>query len=308
MGIGTVIAGLAVAGVGLWPFAVEWRRPKPNWDDAPGELVQLSQGVTHYRWIGPVRGPVVVCVHGLTTPSDAWLSLAEGLGAAGYRVLVYDLYGRGYSSAPSGRQDRAFFLRQLSDLLEDQGLTEDLTILGYSMGGAIATAFAAENPHRMKRLVLVASAGVEVLRDQLTQFAIKTPVIGDWLHHGIGMARFRRQLAVTRDARTEVPGIADIQIAQLDRRGFRPAVLSSLRGMVAERQETDHRTLGREGVPVVAIWGKDDDVIPIRALGTLAQWNRATRQEVIEGAGHGLPYTHGAEVATLLRGILRETD
>jgi pimeloyl-ACP methyl ester carboxylesterase len=66
--------------------------------------------------------------------------------AKGHRVLTYDLYGRGYSDRPGGEQDARFFIRQLEDLLEHQGVTQPVTLLGYSMGGAIGAAFAAKHP------------------------------------------------------------------------------------------------------------------------------------------------------------------
>ena len=37
--------------------------------NAPGNFVTLSRGVVHYRWFGPETGDLVVCIHGLTTPS-----------------------------------------------------------------------------------------------------------------------------------------------------------------------------------------------------------------------------------------------
>jgi pimeloyl-ACP methyl ester carboxylesterase len=78
--------------------------------------------------------------------------------------------------------------------------------------------------------------------------------------------------------------------------------------MLTETQEAEHRKIGHDGIPVVAIWGDKDKVIPLKALGILTQWNRAVRQETIAEAGHGLPYTHGIEAAALIRGILRERD
>ena len=296
-----------VAGLFLWPFVSEILRKPPDPREAPGNLTQLSQGTTHFQWFGPARGPVAVCVHGQTTPMRVYFGVAQELSALGYRVLTYDLYGRGFSSNAPGRQDMAFHLKQLEDLLEDQNLTDDLLVLGYSMGGAIATEFAAENPHRVRRLVILASAGLDVLRGPGTRFAIKVPILGDWLHYGIGMELFRRELKATLNDPTEVSGIVETQLSELQRRGFRHATLSSMRWMTLDNMERQHRVLGREGVPVVAIWGDRDSVIPLTSLGKLAQWNRLSRQEVA-GAGHGLPYTHASEIGALLRTILKEKD
>lgn len=272
---------------------------------AEGEFARLSQGVTHYKWVGPVRGPVAVVVHGLASPSVAMEGVAEGLGNRGYRVLTYDLYGRGLSDAPAGRQNRAFFLRQLSDLLTCLGVSEEITCVGYSMGGSIVTAFAAENPHRISRVILLASAGIATNESEFSSFCRRVPVLGDWVH---GMFVRRRILsAIPFDSASPyVQKVLAAQRAELSRRGYLPAILSSRRGLLAETLEKDHRKLGREDVPVVAIWAEDDTVIPISALGVLAQWNRIARQEVVAGADHAVTYTHPGELLDALAKAIRD--
>jgi pimeloyl-ACP methyl ester carboxylesterase len=300
-----VLIGLLAVIVAV-PLVLRLRLRAPDSATAPGQLVTLSQGVTHYQWLGPVRGPVVVAIHGLTTPSRIWDSVAVGLGRIGYRVLVYDLYGRGYSAPVLGRQDAAFHLRQLDDLLADQGLNEDLTLMGYSMGGAIATAFAAANPHRMKRLILIAPSGIEMEESQFERFTRRVPLIGDWLNAVIGATRMTARLIPERVKPTEVPDIVDVQLAQLGQNGFLSAVLSSRRGILNDLQETEHRKITHDDIPVISIWGEQDTVIPLRALGRLSVWNRRAAQETIKGAGHSLPHTHGTVIAELLRSVLRE--
>ena len=275
---------------------------------APGQFATLSQGITHYEWLGPQRGPVAVCIHGLTTPSFVWRGVARGLALMGFRVLVYDLFGRGYSDRPSGPQDSAFFLRQLNDLLEREGVGDDITVIGYSMGGAIATAFAATSPGRVRQLILLAPAGMGSIAGKLTSFIIRTPLVGDWLMLALYPTQLRRGLRAERDVPTSVEEIGRMQDAELDWRGFVPAVLSSLRGMLSEVRKSDHERLQRAGIPVLAIWGSVDTVIPLAAVGTLTKWNRKTRQEVISGAGHGLPYTHTDDVLHHIREFIREPD
>ncbi len=279
------------------PFAIASLRPIPDRTATSGQFARLSQGVTYYQWGGPVRGPVVVAIHGLTTPSPLWDDIGARLGRLGYRLLVYDLYGRGLADAVPGPQDRAFFLRQLTDLLANQRLTDDLTVLGYSMGGSIATAFAADHPERMKRLILLAPAGIDMTEDRFTRVCRTVPGLGDWLHLAFAGWRARLRISAGTD-------IAKVKRAQYRRRGFLAAVMSSRRNMLAETQEADHRKIHRDGTPVVAIWGDKDQVIPLTALGKMAQWNRATRQEVVKGATHDLPTTHAAEVTEILRQVL----
>lgn len=267
----------------------------------PAKTAELSQGTTYYQWLGPVRGPIAVAIHDTTMPSAVWDEVAEGLGAIGYRVLVYDLYGRGLSDAPKGPQDRAFFIGQLTDLLADQGIGQDLTLIGYGLGGAIATAFAADQTERVKRLILLAPLGIERTEDELARFIRQTPLVGDWLFLTMFGGQLRKGVAAAPSR------IGPAQLEELGHKGFLPAVLSSLRGIGQGRQEADHRAIGRSDVPVVALWGQLDTVVPLAGLGTLAQWNRNARQEVITGAGHGLPYTHAADVMAVLTDVLRET-
>ena len=289
------------------PFLRELARPKVGAvqrDGAEGAFATLSQGVTHYRWIGPVRGPVVVMIHGIATPMEGMEPLAEGLGSLGYRVLTYDLYGRGLSDAPEGRQDRVFFMRQLEDLLNHLGIEQELTLCGYSMGGAIATAYAAEHAYRVNRLILVASTGVMIRENGFTKFTKRRRIIGSWLHALAARNRINKTIPLD-DQRPAVSRVLVAQRQELKRRGFLPSLLSSQRGMASEMQEKEHRALGRSGVPVIAIWAEKDAEVPSEAVTVLARWNRRARQQVIAGASHALPYTHGEEVLSAIRQGLR---
>lgn len=302
------IAGLTLCVITIWPFSMERRRTVIGTNErhaAPGEFARLSQGVTHFRWAGPARGPVAVVIHGLASPMQSMDTVAEGLGALGYRVLLYDLYGRGLSDAPEGRQNRAFFLRQLKDLLAFHDLREEVTLVGYSMGGSIATAYAAENPYMIKRVILFATTGIDVNETRFARYCRRTPLLGDWVHALFAHGRIKRAIPQRGQTR-EIDNVLRAQRRELTRRGYLPGILSSRRGILAEVQEEDHRQLGRKGVPVIAIWAENDCIIPLTALGKLAEWNRTARHEVVANADHGLPYTHGRELIEALRSALRD--
>lgn len=291
-------------GVLAIPVTIELMRSPMNetrQDKAPGQFALLSQGRTHFEWLGPERGPVAVCIHGLTTPSFVWRGMAKGLALMGFRVLVYDLYGRGYSETVMGRQDADFFLTQLDDLLLNQNVTDPVTVLGYSMGGAIATCFTAANPARVKQLILLAPAGMQELAGRQLTMARDIPIIGDWLFLAAYPTLLRRGIAAEAGLPGSVDGITDLQTAETDRRGYFPAVLSSLRGLLRHPLEEEHRAIAAAGVPTLAVWGTEDDVIPLACKDTLADWNLGARQSVIGGAGHGLTYTHTDAVLEAIR-------
>ncbi len=287
------------------PFVLELFRKPMNEaarEDAPGRFAKLSQGTTHYEWFGPSRGPVVVLIHGLTTPSFVWRGMTRGLAGSGYRVLTYDLYGRGYSDRSMRRQDAAFFNRQLNDLLAHEKVEDDITVVGYSMGGAIATCFAAAAPERIRQVVLLAPAGMHLLGDRTVKFIRDTPFLGDWVMRVFYPSVLRKGIRAEKHLHSSVEGICDMQCAELKKRGFLPAVLSSLRGILSDTLAEEHQLLAEHGVRVLAIWGREDNVIPITAVGTLAEWNHTANQEVIDGAGHGVTYTHSEEILGFMRG------
>lgn len=298
---------LLLAAVIAAPFAIEHYRAVMSdgrRGSAPGQFVELSQGVTHFHLSGPAEGPLIVCVHGLTTPSFVWNHLAKGLTALGFRVLVYDLYGRGYSDHIDGPQDKGFFNQQLDDLLIHLEIEDAFHMIGYSMGGAIATGFAATYPARVRRLILLASAGMTLTQTPLLKVIRDRGIAGKWLMLAAYPLQLRRGIRAEQEHASVDPEISEGQESQLMFQGFIPAVLASLRGILSRPMEGEHMALRRNGLPVLALWGAEDDVIPPSALGQLAAWNRDVIHEVIDDAGHGLPYTHTDEVLAHIAAFL----
>ncbi|MEO0371497.1 MAG: alpha/beta hydrolase [Pseudomonadota bacterium] len=301
-----VLAAL-IAAVLAFPFLAEALRPRMTATRrklAPGQFAKLSQGITHYQWTGPEDGPIVVCVHGLTTPSFVYGPLAEGLAAKGYRVLTYDLYGRGFSDRPKALQDSAFFNRQLNDLLTDQGVTQPFVLVGYSMGGAIGAAYSATHLTRVKQLILLAPAGMALDLGPLVEMAQRGTFLGTWMTLGFYPKSLRRATEGERGLESPIPHMVDRQIEETRLKGFAPAVLSSLRGVLDEDLEPAHRAIAEAGTPVTAVWGETDDVIPLDCKDRLSDWNPDAQHHVVPEAGHTVTYTHTAQVLTALKEVL----
>lgn len=289
------------------PFAVERLRKPVDTQArraAQGKMVDLPDGATHCQWHGRVGGPVAVCVHGLSSSSYIWGAVVQIMVMMGYRVLTYDLYGRGLSDCPKSRQDRAFFQGQLTALLEQEQVPDGFTLMGYSMGGAIAAEFAAHAPGRVDRLILVAPAGLGLTLPRFQRLCRDLPVLGDWamLVFGWLVQRWAIRRAPGPSA---VDGVRDLQRADIARRGYHGAVLSSLRYMLASDSADDHRRIAQAKLPVLSIWGQQDAVIPSTAPGRLAEINREARQVSIAGAGHGVIHTHPRELQAAIQAFLR---
>jgi pimeloyl-ACP methyl ester carboxylesterase len=178
-------------------------------------------------------------------------------------------------------------------------------LVGYSMGAAIATAFAARHPARVRRLALIAPAGLGTDFGPVARFVCRTPVLGDWIF----LVSYPTQLrsGANREKRLpmSVPDLTDRVLEQISTQGYLPAILASLRGLLSGPREADHRAVAAAGMPVLAIWGQADAVIPLMRKAALSEWQPEARNEVIPNAGHSLLYTHAERVCGLLLPFLQ---
>ncbi len=90
-----------------------------------GSFVALSDGCTHYELGGPQDGRPVALVHGFSVPYFIWDPTFRFLADSGFRVLRYDLFGRGFSDRPHLRYDIDLFCKQLRELLDILGFERD---------------------------------------------------------------------------------------------------------------------------------------------------------------------------------------
>lgn len=302
---GALLIVLVILAAPFVAEALRRRMPEDAARHAPGEIAHMPRGDTHFQWAGPEDGPVIVCIHGLSTPSFVFAGTVRSLVSLGYRVLSYDLYGRGYSARVKGAQNTAFFLAQLRALLAHQEVTGPITLLGFSMGGQIAAAFAAAEHQRVERLVLVAPSGLSDGDEGGVGWIWRAPLIGDWVTLLFGGLALRRELVEHRSVATVIPDFEDRQAAETRMRGYLPAVLSSRRHLLSRSATEDHARIAKDGTPVLAIWGGSDPVIPARSAGELARINPDAQHVEFKDAGHTLLQTHPSEVALALRGFLR---
>ena len=102
---------------------------------------------------GAARRPTtIVAIHGLTANHTCWSPMADAL-AGEYRLVAYDLRGRGESDKPATGYSLAQHGADLRALLDRLGVTRPV-IFGHSLGAHIAVRFAAHHPERVERLVL----------------------------------------------------------------------------------------------------------------------------------------------------------
>ncbi|EXJ96097.1 hypothetical protein A1O1_01223 [Capronia coronata CBS 617.96] len=137
-------------------------------DVLPGARdVDTPYGTIKVYEFGPEDGRKVLLVHGISTPAISLGGVAHGLVDHGCRVMLFDLFGRGYSDNPVDLpQDARLFTTQILLALASSPLSwtgkdsGKFSLMGYSLGGGISAAFTSYFPDLVDSLVLVAPAGL----------------------------------------------------------------------------------------------------------------------------------------------------
>lgn len=297
-----LLVAIAVFGLPMLAEALRPRVEQRRKDGVSGELVALSRGTTHVLRDGPENGPPAILIHGLTTPTYLFAGVIPQLAKAGYRVVAYDLYGRGLSDRPLGKQDLRFFLDQLNEVLAHEQIDEPYLLLGYSMGGAIAAAKAAENPDEISSLVLVAPTG---LARANTPKLAELPIVGDWVMWVLGGFLLRQRLNSPSFTASSVPDLPERERKETKTKGYLPSVLSSIRQTVQADLSHAHQKIAEAHIPVLAIWGEADRSVSLKSLARLAELNPAAWHHQIDGGDHGIIHNRPGEVGTEILRFLK---
>ena len=270
---------------------------------AGGQFVRLSDGYTHYELAGPASGRVVVLAAGATVPYYIWDPSFKALVDAGYRVLRYDYYGRGFSDRPDIPFTQDLYVRQLHELLDALHISERFDLAGLSFGGAVITSVAARYPERVRSLIYMDPAfrtpdTLNMLESMPWAWNIKTAILderqwaagqlGDFLHP----ERF--------------PDWPERYRVQLRYRGFRRARLSEVRSNVESDQRDELQAVGRNPRPVLVIWGKQDPNVPFDLSASLMSVMPYARLVAVDQAGHLPQWERPDIVHPALLAFLRE--
>lgn len=146
---------------------------------APGLFMQLAGGKTHYQLLGNKENDLLVLIHGGgITGMEVWNTNASFLALQGYQVLVYDLYGRGYSDRIAGDYTPELLLNQLNELIKALNLRDSMSVISMSMGSIVALDFATQHPDKVKSLVMIDPA---IMGDYRANPLLKIPIVSDLL-------------------------------------------------------------------------------------------------------------------------------
>lgn len=287
----------------------------PSWDVYPedfysgGAYANLPLGRVRYWLIGPEDGRRIVLIHGLSIPAIVWKDIAPVLASRGYRVLLYDLYGRGYSDAPQVTYDTTLYTTQLA-LLMQHVKWDNAFIVGLSMGGGVATAFSAHFPHLVNgKVALIASAGIIESGDiSRTAKFMSTPLV-QTVSALPPFQHYMRLLANTSKLSepcetNPIQEIVRLQTAHLPH--YNAAVASSLRDGPIRGLHFAFQSLARSSNQVLLIHGTADKTVPYKYASKMRTLVPQANLVTISDGGHDITTTHASEVNDLLSHFLAD--
>jgi pimeloyl-ACP methyl ester carboxylesterase len=230
-------------------------------------------------------GEPLVLVHGLATTRAIWVHAAPLL-ARERQVVTIDVPGFG-AAAPAGRGfDLDAVAERMHDDLRAAGVGEPFDLVGHSMGAAVALTLAARAPAAVRRLVLVSPAGLRPLPAAVcAALGIAAEVYVPLRRRAAPLASWgwgRRLLMAggVSDGAALTPGVVrELVGASRGARRIGPA-------LSAVASADLRHTLRALPLPVGALWGRGDRVIPPGGAHMLLGMRPRAACEIIDGAGH----------------------
>lgn len=219
------------------------------------------------------------------------------------RVVAPDMLGFGYSERPADQiYNRERWVAHAIGVLDALGL-EQVDLVGNSFGGGLSLALAIEHPERVRRLVLMGSAGVhfpitkgldevwgyqpslEAMRQLMDVFAFNKGLLTDEL------AEMRYQASIR-------PGFQESFAAMFP--APRQRWVDNLASDEADIRALTHETL--------ILHGREDEVIPLSASYRLAELIDRAQLHVFGRCGHWTQIEHANRFARLVNDFLSEAD
>ena len=264
-----------------------------------------------YRAAGD--GPVLVLVHGIAGSSDTWLPIMPLL-AEDYRVIAPDLLGHGESAKPRGDYSLGAYASGIRDLLTVLGV-DRATFVGHSLGGGVAMQFVYQFPHMCERLALVASGGfgkevsplLRAIAAPGSEYLL--PVILTRHVHGLASTAGRLLGNVGLRGDPLLIEVWNSYTRLTDARAQRAFVhtIRSVIDVAGQRVSARDRLYLAQEVPTLVVWGDNDGVIPVEHAYIAHELIPDSRLEVVEGAGHFLPFEQPRVLESVLRDFLSTT-
>jgi 2-succinyl-6-hydroxy-2,4-cyclohexadiene-1-carboxylate synthase len=265
------------------------------------QLIKSVRGVKiGYSIINKEASETMVFLHGFTGSSNTWEPIIKRLPTT-VRCFAVDLLGHGKTEAPQ-QSERYKMSEQVLDLhaLFVSLEVSDFTLVGYSMGGRIALAYALHYPEHVKRLVLESgSPGLQSETEQLTRIQADDSLANKITQEGLpAFIDFWQDIPLFQSQR-KLPSIKRQAIRHERLQQSSLGLVNSLKGIGTGRQPSFWSQLSELSIPVTFITGELDQKFYLIAQ---QMKNRIANSQHIEvlAVGHAIHVENPVQFATII--------
>lgn len=244
-------------------------------------------------------GRPVVLIHGFPLSGRAWERQERALIAAGHRVITYDRRGFGKSGRPASGYEYDTFAADLDKLVTALYL-RDFDLVGHSMGGGeIARYLGSYGSDLVRRAVIISGIPPYLLKTDQTPQGVPQETF-DQIAGALTGDRFAYFTEWNKNFFNLDQTLGSRISEEVVRDAWNTAVSASPAATIAcvAAWHTDFRAdLPKIDIPVLVMHGTADLILPVDACGPRTHELIAGSEYVaVDGAGHGLCWTHAEEV------------
>ena len=269
-----------------------------------GRTLDIDGLRLHYLDWGNPGAPPIVCVHGYTSSAQAFNALARRLRDR-HHVVAPDVRGHGESGwSPSGAYQYEDQVGDLAALVDKLGLAR-FTLVGTSMGGIIAMAYAGAHPDRLVRLVINdIGPDVEVGSQRITQMVGSRPDEFATLDDAMAYRRQMSPIVAGRSPEDQRELALGVLRQRPDGRWIWKMDPEYIRQRVrvgAPQRPALWPALSRATCPTLVVWGSDSDVLSESQARRMVEALPKGELVTVPAVGHAPTLVEPAVVAALER-------
>jgi len=252
-----------------------------------GKFVDVGDDLrVHYHEAG--EGPAVVFLHGSGPGASGYSNFKRNfpaIAAAGFRAVVPDTLGFGYSSKPTDRKYTIdFMVDGVIGLLDALGI-DTCSLVGNSAGGAMCIRLALRHPERVSKMVLMAPGGLETRETYMEMAGIKAMIRAIFGREGLTHESLRRVFELQLYDPSDIED--DVVAERLAIAEAQPQwVIQTMR---IPNQQAD---LPKITCPVLGFWGTDDQFCPVSGAMKLATGCADAKVMLVSRCGHWVMVEH----------------
>lgn len=247
-----------------------------------GQYADVGRDITmHYHAAGSGERGAVLFIHGSGPGASGWSNFKGNypfLAEHGYRTIVPDTMGYGYSTKPErGTFSLSDVAGQYRGLLDVLGV-DRVSVVGNSQGGAIAITMALEYPELVDKLVLMAPGGLEARETYMEMEGIKT-MIRVLYKEGISKDTMRKVFTL------QLYDSSKITDEVIEER-YQVALTQHKDNIARIQVVNQEERLSEIECPVLCFWGADDKFCPVTGAAKIAARCPTSRTMLISQCGH----------------------